>query len=235
MLTIATNRPATIAHSTVVQSSISDHDLVACIRKLNHQKFSPKTIKCRNYKSYDPQMMNLDFDHVNWLPVVTAPDVNTALNIFNFIVKDIFDKHAPLIEKRIKGCPCPWINQELKKAMNQRDRLHRKARNSKNEDDWKAYKTLRNKCINLQRKAKGAYHKNKINENRLNPMKFWKAIKDIFPTKAGSNNGNANPASTNRNLANKFRDYFSFAVNELKSKALKLKNCVWKSPQNICL
>ena len=35
---IATNRPSTIAASEVVPSSTSDHDLVACKRKLNHQK-----------------------------------------------------------------------------------------------------------------------------------------------------------------------------------------------------
>ena len=50
---IATDRPSTVAKSTVISSSRSDHDLIACKRKLNHQKFSSKTIKCRNYKSYD--------------------------------------------------------------------------------------------------------------------------------------------------------------------------------------
>ena len=51
--------------------------------------------------------MNEEFKQVNWSPVLTAPDVNIAVDIFNTIVKDIFDKHAPIIEKRIKGRPCP--------------------------------------------------------------------------------------------------------------------------------
>ena len=41
--------------------------------------------------------MNVDFENVNWLPVTSAPDVNTALNIFNTIVRDIFEKHAPTL------------------------------------------------------------------------------------------------------------------------------------------
>ena len=57
-------------------------------------------MKCRNYKSYDPNVMNEDFKQVNWLPIMTAPSVNIAVNIFNTIVKKIFDKHAPPIEKR---------------------------------------------------------------------------------------------------------------------------------------
>ena len=189
----------------------------------------------RNYKSYNPEAMNCDFDRVCWSPVMTAPDVNTALNIFNCIVKDIFDKHARTIEKRTKSHPCQWINQELKNFMDQRDKLHRKAKQSKSDDDWNAYKILRNKCVNMQRKAKGIYHKNKIDENHLNPKKFWKTVKEIFPTKPGTHNSNANIASNNRNLANDFRNYFSTAVDKLKSKTFKLVNFVWKSPQDITL
>ena len=71
--------------------------------------------------------MNVDFENVNWLPVTSAPDVNTALNIFNTIVRDIFEKHAPTLNKRFKGRSCPWIDVELKNVMNRRDKILRKA------------------------------------------------------------------------------------------------------------
>ena len=231
---IATNKPATIAASTVIPCSISDHDLIACVRKLNHQKFSAKTVKCRNYASYDPEIMNHDFERVNWFPVLTAPDVNIALNIFNGIVKDIFDKHAPIINKRVKGRPCPWIDNELKQNMDRRDKVLRKARKSNTESDWKTYKTLRNLCNNMQRKAKGAYRKNMIEENRLNPKSFWKAVKDVFPTKA-ARKSNTNSQSNNRKLTKNFRDYFSTVVHKLKSSALKLKEFVWQRPEKVIL
>ena len=226
---IASNRPGSISASIVFQSSISDHDLVGCVRKVNHQKHAPKTIKCRNYKSYDPTTMNHEFKNVNWLPVITAPDVNTALNIFNTIVRDIFDKHAPIISKRIKGRPCPWIDAKLKEVMNRRDKVLRKARKSRNDEDWSAYKTLRNNCNNLLRNAKANYHKNKIQEGRQNPKQFWKAVKDVFPTKTGSNNMSSSVTQT-KNLADSFRDYFATAVNSLKCHSIRLKDFLWKSP-----
>ena len=118
-------------------------------------------MKCRNYKSYDPNVMNKDFKQVNRLPVMTAPNVNIAVNIFNTIAKKIFDKHAPPIEKRVKCRPCPWINDELKTALNRRDVLLRRARKTNEDADWKAYKGQRNICNNLTKKTKGTYHTTK--------------------------------------------------------------------------
>ena len=74
--------------------------------------------------------------------------------------------------------------------MNKRDGLLRRARKTDTDENWRAYKALRNTCNNLTQKAKGTYHKNRINENRLNPKSFWNAIKENFPTKAGTNNSN---------------------------------------------
>ena len=50
---IATNNPAKIADMYVHPTSISDHDMAACLRKLNNKKFASKTLKCRNYANND--------------------------------------------------------------------------------------------------------------------------------------------------------------------------------------
>ena len=62
---IATNRLELISASIVFQSS--DHDLVGCTRKINHQKHAPKTINCSDYKSYDPTSMNREFENPRYL------------------------------------------------------------------------------------------------------------------------------------------------------------------------
>ena len=48
-----TNKPSTISCVDVVSTSLSDHDMIACIRKVNPHKQEPKIIKCRNYANYD--------------------------------------------------------------------------------------------------------------------------------------------------------------------------------------
>ena len=49
---------------------------------------------------------------------------------------EIFEKHAPPIEKRVKGRPCPWMNNELKTTLNRRDVLLRRARKTNEDADW---------------------------------------------------------------------------------------------------
>ena len=203
---IATNNPATIADTCVHPTSISDHDMVACLRKLNNKKSAAKTLKCRNYANYDPVSMNDDFSKVNWLPVLTAKNVNDAVNIFNDIVRNIFDRHAPFINKRVKSRPCPWLDNSLKQKLNERDRVLRKARQCGKTDDWKSYKKLRNKCNNLLKKTKAQYHKDLLHENRLDPKSFWNSIKQIFPTKTSKDN-TSNNENNNQVLAERFGEF----------------------------
>ena len=224
---IATNYPANIVSSCVTATSLSDHDLVACVRKINNKKFPAKTTHCRNYRKYDPELMKQDFASVNWIPVITASNVNDALNIFNIIVKSIFDKHAPYTTKRTKSRPCQWITEDIKTSMNERDRILRKARKSNNQNDWNDYKAMRNRCNIMTKKAKSSYTKELIDKKCHSPKEFWKSVKEIFPTK-GINQVTVNDISFNKHKAKQFGEYFSKIITSLKNSAFKLTDCVWK-------
>ena len=191
---IAINNPQSISKSNVFATSISDHDMVGCIRKINHFKYSPKVITCRNYSSYNVNNMNNDFEAVDWEPVYQYNDVNMALNNFHGVVKTIFDRHAPFIVRRIKGKSCPWMHHDLRKIMTDWDRLLTKARKTKNIQDWNMYKRLRNKCNNQLKSAKSSFQRNLLEQNTTNPKKFWKVIKDVFPFK---NNSTPNKSCNN--------------------------------------
>ena len=146
--------------------------------------------------------------------------------MFNVIVKNIFDKHAPTINKRTKSRPCAWNTDELKKFMNKRDRVLKKARKSTKQE-------LRNQCNNMQKKAKATYHINLLNENRFHPKNVWKCVKNIFPTKSTNQNNISNNKKKNKTRAENFREYFSTVVSKLKAGAFKLNDCVWKPTKSI--
>ena len=65
--------------------------------------------------------------------------------------------------------------------MNRRNQTLRKARKSKSNDNWKSYKTLRNKCNKKIKKAKSNHHKEVLNDNINKPKKIWSQIKNVFP------------------------------------------------------
>ena len=64
------------------------------------------------------------------MPGYEATEVNVALKYFNRKLKNLFDKHAPISEKRVKSCPCKWLTAELKIEMDNWDKLHQKAQKS---------------------------------------------------------------------------------------------------------
>ena len=48
--------------------------------------------------------------------------------------------NAPFIDKKVKGKSSPWLNGNIKREMNERDKLLRNARKSNSDLDWSAYK-----------------------------------------------------------------------------------------------
>ena len=129
-----------------------------------------------------------------------------------------------MIEKRVKGKPCNWIDQNIKKEMNKRDKLLRTARGKKSESIWNEYKRQRNKCTSLVRNAKSKYFRNMLDETQVNPKSFWKTIKSIFPTKTKSTEG----TSSTTDRTQRFADYFSTIVQKIKTASFPLTNCTWR-------
>ena len=99
----------------------------------------------------------------------------------------------------------------------------RKARKSKREVDWVAYKRLRNYCTNLIKRAKTSFHQNLLNENTGNPQKFWSAIKAILPSKSFKSQNTTDKADRQERV-NNFSDYFKNAILSLKQIAMPLPN-----------
>ena len=54
-----------IAKSEVLPMSISDHDMIGCVYKINSIKFNGRTIRCRDYRNYNPEQLQKDIRESN--------------------------------------------------------------------------------------------------------------------------------------------------------------------------
>ena len=162
-----------ISSEIVIPLSLSDHDMIGIVRKRNYQRYEPKTIKCRNFTRYNPDLMNEDLRQADWNLVYDQNDPNKAWEIFKGITSNIFNRHAPLITKRIKGRPCPWLTSNVRAELNDRDAALRRWRRTKDEGDWNIYRRKKNRCTNRIRQARNNYHKELLSENQNNSKKFW--------------------------------------------------------------
>lgn len=153
------------------------------------------------------------------------------------ILSGVFNKYAPKIQKRVKGKAAPWLNEGVKRLMNERDKVFRKFHKTKSEADQAAYKVKRNAVNVAVRKAKSSYHRKLLSENAGNPNKFWRTIKSIYPSKSKNSNVNTsfeiNEEQVNNpsTISNCFCSFF--IISEMKRKAFPLRDFVWQNLGNM--
>ena len=229
---IQTNNPQVISTTTVIPIAFSDHDLIACVRKLNHRSFNPKTIICRNYKNYSAEAMSENISsHEDYGQVLNEKNINICWNKLKGIITSCLDEIAPKITKRIRGQPSPWMSVEIKTHMNKRDILLRKSRKTKHPEDIVSFKRKRNQVNSLVKHAKKVYFKEQLENSAHDSNRFWNTLKRLYPSKSTSTtrtfkiNGELN--CDKKSIAKTFSSYFSTIVCKMKKRAFALRDCIW--------
>ena len=178
--------------------------------------------------------MNKDLETVDWSAFYSCSIVNEAWSLMKDILLTSFKNHAPMIRKKVRGRPAPWLTSSVTKLMNGRDQLLRKLRRTKSELDISKYRQIRNE-VNIEiRKAESSYHKNLLKENSTNPRQFWKTIKSTYPTKSSTGSSTRSfdllgeKITDTGKVANGFCNFFTTIVKTLREKAIPLCNVAWK-------
>ena len=142
---------------------------------------APRQITCRNHRNYHQEKLKEDLRNSDWLRLLNCIDVNEAWGYMKNILSGVLNKHAPIIQRRVKGKAAPWLNKGVNRLMNERDKVLRKFRKAKSEVYQVAYKEKRNAVNIAVRKGKSSFHRKLLSENAGNPNIFWRTIKSIYP------------------------------------------------------
>ena len=170
-----------------------------------------------------PIRFNEDLSSVSWDNLSECQDVDNAWLNFKTCFLHVADKHAPQIEKKVRGRNNPWLSNEIKKVMAERDHFDRQARRTNTELHWSRYKSLRNQVTAMIRKAKSS--------RTDDPKNFWKAVKKVLPSKSVTPQPSASiePITVDGKtttdaltIANGFCTYFTNVVEKLLSSILPL-------------
>ena len=128
-----------VERSGVLKSHISDHYLVYALLKLKISKPPPSYVKVRSYKNYDSQCFVSDLERVLWNEVVLVDDASDMVDRFNKRFLEVLDGHAPVKSVKVKHRHCPFVNEEIKVLMRDRDRLLKRAHCTGLPVDWELY------------------------------------------------------------------------------------------------
>ena len=70
------NKPYNFPTAKVIATSLSDHEIIFCSRKINTHKHPNRTKKCRNYRAYDHHQLQNDANNIDWSPIYGMYNVN---------------------------------------------------------------------------------------------------------------------------------------------------------------
>ena len=102
--------------------------------------------------------------------------------------KDLFisvcDRHAPLKTKRTRPYKSPWITTVLKKRMNFRDRLKRKAIKTRDPSTWNQFRKTKNQVNREIKSAKKACYETVFNSCLKDQRKTWKTVNELTSRKS---------------------------------------------------
>lgn len=237
---ILSSSPNDHLYTGICQTSGSDHYMPYTIIKAKRVKTIHKTATFRNYKDLD------DFD--KWdefledleealtdLKLNNDRDPNSittekAWETFKTTLNTKSDTYAPIESKRLRSNHKHWVTPEIIKIMHERDRLHRKATQTNDDNLWSNYKRLRNRVVTLVRKEQKKAMEELVESRKKDPTKFWKDLTNMLPRKI-------NMASIPKNLSlDDLNMYFSTIggknITEMEYKKAK-KGMPWKGDISI--
>ena len=92
---------------------------------------------------------------------------------------------APIRTFQVRTKHVPWMSQKTKDIIKERDQAQKKAASSKDADDLRKYKQLRNQITNILRTEKKQWQENKLLEFGKNTSAIWKNVKNCLGWSSG--------------------------------------------------
>ena len=95
-------------------------------------------------------------------------DIDVLVSSWSNLFSLIIEKHAPITVMRVSEKYYPWIDKDLKRLMQTRDKLKRAAAKRKSQFLMDSYRQVRNKVNVFNIQLKKQYYTNKISVCRGN-------------------------------------------------------------------
>jgi len=181
---IITNRPDLILHSDVTPCHVADHELITMTINIKKTKRPPVIKTFRDFKHYDPQSFRelILSKEMNLLNIPSTDNVNKQVTILTEVINISIDALAPYVTRIVRRPPAPWINDDIKRAICDRNEAHQALKFNRHEAAFQVdYKVKKKNVKMLIQSAKRNYFRNKFTEYKNNSDKTWKTVKTLVP------------------------------------------------------
>ena len=122
--------------------------LIFVTRYARSMKSSPRYVRKRSYKNFNPEDFVAAIRQVSWLDIYLCEDVNTAVELLSSKITFILDTMAPMKTIQVRTRYAPWLSKQTIQLMKERDQQQKTASETKKREDWWKFKALRNQINN---------------------------------------------------------------------------------------
>ena len=207
--------------ATVMESSISDHDLVYVTLKLKKARAKPVYITTRSFKHYSPVDFSNDVSLAPWSIVDVFDDVEDKLYALDSLFTEILDRHAPIKTFKARCKPNPCVTDNIRGLMKTRDDWRKKAKKTNDPLSWTAYRYFRQEVKREIRIAEQEFVAQQIQRNPNNTNNIWKAIRQCIPCKSTSQR---TYSKSDKAVADEFNQFFVSVGQSTVDKITSLAN-----------
>ena len=228
---ILTTNPENVKAHGVVDTGISDHCLVFMAYSLKKPKFKPKILIRRDFRNFNENLFKAEVENAPWgnILAVDDSDIDNKVVIFENIYTEIINRHAPFRTFRVTRPASPWLTDEIKKLMDDRDKYKNKLNKDHKAETEEIYKYLRNAVNHSIRREKIKTFNDKINTKIKDAKQFHRALKNFSVVESSCRNDvncnidpnilNSSFVTNNNLIVNE--DIVTEEVNEILKKAVR--------------
>lgn len=220
LIIVSPNLHASNVLAGSIDLGISDHHLIFAAFSTRRSNSKPKLITVRNYKDMDNEKFQRSLEEAPWHIVSAVEDVEDSVYLWETMFKDIIESNIKRRNVKVRHKSLPWINTEIRKAMNQRYKCLKAAQGKPHDNpQWDIYRAKRNAVRSMLRKAEASYWIGLFKESS-SPKDFWRISNRILgkikSDKIGPlQDSNNTIISDDRQKANLINNYFIDIAHDL--------------------
>ena len=214
---IYSNNPEKCSAITLEFSGGSDHKLLKFTRFAKSVTRSVKYVRKRSFKNFNSEEFMRAVRLLSWFDLYMCQDPTQATELLTRKLTDLLDTMAPVRTIQVRSKYAAWLSDHTKAMLKLRD-----AARTKNQDDWREYKNLRNSATARMRAEKKSWEKQKLDKAQHSSSTLWQNVKSWL------NWGNSGPPSklfNNGIIVNKparvatiMNEFFINKVNQLRDR-----------------
>ena len=224
---IITNKPRRFTNTISVEVGLSDfHYLVCTATKIHLPALKPITFKYRTYKNFSNEKFLKDLSLIPYHVTEIFDDIQDTYWLWHELTMEVVNEHAPIKIRKVKGHTAPYMNGELRRAINVKNMLKRKFERICSKENWERYRSQRNLVTKLRKKSINVYIATKCNSNLNNSRNgyaFFETVKPLISDKTNSKNDHVillqgnNVCTEPEQVATIFNTYFTNIAEDIGS------------------